>query len=158
MSCASPATGELITELLQSQVQCVLATTASTQPCLHLMAYAFDQGLREIYFASYENTVKINNIAQNAQVAVLWDNRTAQHRDHVEGLALTATGHARRLTGTQHEEISRLLSLRNPTLSGLLSDRRSATFAVAVKHYRLVRGYGEIHDYIPQAQNDCTTR
>lgn len=151
MSCASPTARDLITDLLQNQVQCVLATAASTQPCLHLMAYAFDQALQELYFASYANTGKINNIAQNSQVAVLWDNRTAQHRDHVEGLALTATGQARQLAGTQHEDISHLLLLRNPTLSRLLSDRRSTTFAVAVTHYRLVRGYGEIHDYIPEA-------
>lgn len=138
-----------ISDLLESQVQCVLATVDGVQPCLHLMAYGFSDSLSEIYVASYADTRKVNNMLAQPAVSLLWDNRTVNQQDHVLGFALNAVGKARKLTGAEHQAAANLLIVRNASLAELLASDKVVTFAVAVSAYTFVKGYRDVYEYQP---------
>lgn len=140
---------ENIRHLLKSQVQCVLATLEGEQPCQHLMAYAFNDSLSKLYLASYADTRKTRNMVAQPCVSLLWDNRTGNSEDHVQGLALNATGRAELLTGDQRAKAMHRLLERNASLTSLLAAEACAIFAVAVTSYTFVRGYSEVYQYLP---------
>lgn len=141
---------EQISDLLSTQVQCVLATVDEGHPCLHLMAYGFNEPLDEIYIASYSNTRKVSNMLSQPHVSLLWDNRTLNHSDHVEGLALNASGKATLLESSARQVVKQVLLERNPTLDTLLSDQSAAIFSVKVSSYVFVKGYTDVQEYKPR--------
>jgi nitroimidazol reductase NimA-like FMN-containing flavoprotein (pyridoxamine 5'-phosphate oxidase superfamily) len=138
-----------ILELLNRQVQCVLATSANEQVGLHLMAYACANDLATIFITSYSDTQKVGNMLTNPAVTLLWDNRTGHISDHTGGLALTGYGSAQRLSGEEHRRASVALLARNDSLSALLRSNQAVTFAIDISRYKLVKGYSEIHEYLP---------
>jgi hypothetical protein len=151
MDTEGPALGGQIKRLLDSQVQCVLATLAVDRPAQHLMAYARDDSLRSIYLASLADTAKVANMTREPAVSLLWDNRRVRGRDHVEGLALTASGRAQRLEAEALASGRERLLQRNGSLARLLENAGAVVFRVDVERYHLVRGYSEQYDYHPAA-------
>ena len=142
-----PAT--TVRQLLTTQVQCVLSTVAEGVPSQHLMAYALEPSLTEIYIASRRSTSKVGNLLRNPAVSLLWDNRTGNTRDHVHGVALMAEGTASLLNGWIRARAEHLLLARNPELGALLSGPDAAVFALRIRSYRLVQGYDSISTFIP---------
>ena len=138
-----------IWELLTTQVQCVLSTIADDVPNQHLMAYALEPSLTDIYIASRSTTCKVANMLRNPAVSLLWDNRTGNTTDHVQGLALMAQGHARSLEAGSRVRVEQLLLARNPELEKLLSGEDAAVFALGIYSYRLVQGYDSVATFIP---------
>jgi nitroimidazol reductase NimA-like FMN-containing flavoprotein (pyridoxamine 5'-phosphate oxidase superfamily) len=130
-----------VAALLNQQAQCVLATTGDKGVSLHLMAYAFATDLSEIYLASLEDTQKVKNMRDSADVTCLWDNRTGKNSDHIEGLAMSGFGQARELTGPAERSALRLLLKRNATLKPLLLDPSVVMFAIHISRYQWVEGY-----------------
>lgn len=130
-------------------MQCVLATVAEGQPDLHLMAFAVAPKLDRIFLASAAQTRKVRNMQAHPEVGLLWDNRTRQIQDHIHGVALGATGRARRLLGQQGAEAAEALLHRNPTLAALLENPDLAVFAVDIIQYRWVQGYGAVEQFSP---------
>ncbi len=138
-----------IAALLRQQVQCVLATLGDKELALHVMAYAFSPELDEIYLASLENTQKVTNKRGNPNVTCLWDNRTGNNADHIEGVAMSGFGRARALTGRDAASAHRLLAQRNATLIPLLSDPAVVVFALHIDRYQWVEGYTRVIIYEP---------
>ncbi len=138
-----------IHNLLQTQVQCVLSTVADDTPSQHLMAYAPEPSLTDIYIASRRTTGKVANMLCNSSVALLWDNRTGNTSDHVQGLALMAQAQARLLNGWCRARAEHMLLARNPELATLLSGYNVAVFALQIRSYRLVEGYDSASTFIP---------
>jgi nitroimidazol reductase NimA-like FMN-containing flavoprotein (pyridoxamine 5'-phosphate oxidase superfamily) len=135
--------------LLEQQVQCVLATLGGDQPELHLMAFSFAPQLDRIFLASLANTRKVRNMMNHPGVGLLWDNRTRQIQDHIHGVALNASGQARRLFDAESAEGAATLLQRNPTLAALLDHPDVAIFAIEISQYRWVQGYGKVEQYVP---------
>ena len=142
-------TSKIIRFILHEQAQCVLATQRDGNIYQHLMAYAFNENLTTIYFASFENTNKVKNILQNASVSMLWDNRTGNNADHTDGFALSAQGRAQFIESEQQPEIRDLLLKRNDSLSQLMSQKDTQIIAVIIKNYHLVLGYTKSSFYEP---------
>lgn len=138
-----------IVMLMSAQVQCVLATLSPTGPAQHLMAYAFDADACTVYVTSMRQTEKVGNMLHRPAVSLLWDNRTGNNKDHVEGVALMATGHAVLLSSEQCAQPARALQQRNSSLTELLNHADSAILAIRISAYRLVRGYTSIIHYQP---------
>jgi hypothetical protein len=146
--------------LMRTQVQCVLATLSPTAPSQHLMAYAFDADLRTVYVTSMRQTEKVGNMSRRPAVSMLWDNRTGNTKDHVEGTALMATGHATLLNSDHCAQPASALQSRNSSLTDLLNHADSAIMAICISGYRLVRGYSSIIHYEPAVHlvTDQSTR
>lgn len=135
--------------LMGTQVQCVLATLSPTGPSQHLMAYAFDADLRTLYVTSMRQTEKVGNMLCRPEVSLFWDNRTGNTKDHVDGLALMATGHAVLLNSEQCAPPASALQQRNSSLTDLINHADSVILAIRISGYRLVRGYTSIIHYQP---------
>ena len=138
-----------VASLLNQQAQCVLATLGDKGVALHLMAYAFTADLGEIYLASLENTQKVANMRDSADVTCLWDNRTGKNIDHLESLAMSGFGQARELTGQAERLALRLLLKRNATLKPLFDDPSTVIFAIHIDRYQWVEGYARSMGYEP---------
>ncbi len=138
-----------IRELMTTQVQCVLSTVSEDVPSQHLMAYALETSLTDVYIASRRTTAKVRNMLENPSVSLLWDNRTGNTADHVQGLALMADGQASPLNGWSRARAEHLLLARNPELAKLFSLQDVAVFALRIRSYRLVQGYDSVSMLIP---------
>jgi flavin reductase (DIM6/NTAB) family NADH-FMN oxidoreductase RutF/nitroimidazol reductase NimA-like FMN-containing flavoprotein (pyridoxamine 5'-phosphate oxidase superfamily) len=146
---AATSAQALTHRLLSSQVQCVLSTHSADAPRQHLMAYAFDDSLRNVYLASRPATEKVTNMLRRPQVSLLWDNRTGNTTDHCNGVAAMAAGRAAPVRGWQRARAAFLLLQRNPELEGLLASADTLVLAVAVDAYRLARGYDAVAEFSP---------
>ena len=138
-----------IYELLNQQVQCVLATMDGDRPVQHVMAYGFSIDLVRIYLTTYTKTRKFHNMVSNPGVSVLWDNRTGSIQDHLDGYSLTAIGHARLLPGSEQRKASETILSRNPTLKELLNHPDSRLFAVILDEYQWTTGYQQVLRFRP---------
>ena len=143
------APAETIRQLLASQVQCVLSTVAEDTPNQHLMAYAFEPSLGNIFVVSRRQTTKTHNMLGNPAVSLLWDNRTGNTTDHREGLALAAEGNTEVLQGWMRVRAVHLLRVRNPELATLLRHADAIVFSIKVDTYRLAEGYGNVTRWTP---------
>jgi hypothetical protein len=138
-----------VASLLHQQAQCVLATLTEKEVALHLMAYAFSEGLEEIYLASLENTQKVKNMRSHPCVTCLWDNRSGNNTDHIEGLAMSGFGQACELSGESLLSARGLLLQRNETIKSLLFDPTVVIFALRIDRYQWVEGYTKSMCYKP---------
>eukprot|EP01052_Picozoa_sp_SAG31_P042222 SAG31_NODE_6638_length_1943_cov_1.436009_2_plen_166_part_00 len=135
----------LASRLLRSQVQCVLATVSSRgpprsapRPATHLMAYGIDDNLQVVYFATARSSRKARHMTASSAVSVLWDNRTGNVADHLEGCLVTASGTAAH--ASTPAAASKAILTRNPNLRAFLAEDSTAFFAVKVEEYSVVVG------------------
>lgn len=140
---------DAIVSLLDQQAQCVLATQGEPELGLHLMAYAFSKDLDQIYIASLGHTYKVENIRSHSHVTLLWDNRTGNNTDHIQGLAISAFGNAIELDGEPAIKAAKLLGERNTSLEKLLTTNNVVIFAINIDRYQWVKGYSEVVTYRP---------
>lgn len=140
-----------IRRLLDTQVQCVLATVSEGYPQQHLMAYAFEPSLETVYLVSRRRTEKVVNMVQWPAIALLWDNRTGNTLDHAAGTALMAQGQAEVLHGWVCARAAYLLRERSVELAPLLARDDAVVFACRIESYRHCRGYSDVSTYCPQA-------
>ncbi len=143
-----------IHEVLSSQIQLVLATQDKDYPMMHLMAYAYDDSLQNIYLASRSKTRKIQNMLNQARVSLLWDNRTGKLSDHIDGFSLLAICESSILNSDLNSEMvskvdrvrQRLLH-RNPTLEPLLGEQDCLLIELRVTQYDLTLGYQQTESW-----------
>lgn len=135
--------------LMHQQVQAVLATHGETGPMMHLMAYAFSQPLDHVYIASRLNTRKVENLLRDPRASMLWDNRTGNIDDHVQGYSLLAECEAERISLPESKDAAALLSQRNTSLKNLLALDDCCCFRLNIKVYNFVLGYKEVYRWIP---------
>lgn len=145
------STIDTIRDLVNTQVQCTLATVNAGRPSQHLMAYAFEPSLGSILLVSGRRTTKTHNMLADPAVSLLWDNRTGNTKDHCRGLALAAEGNAQVLQGWMRVRAARLLRLRSPELANLLHQADALVFSIKVGTYRLAEGYGTVTRWTPCA-------
>ena len=139
-----------IRQLLHSQVQCVLATQGEQhRPVMHLMAYAFAEDLATIYCVSPSGTRKVNNIQNNPAVSLLWDNRTGNTADHVQGFSLLAECDTSINAVADVAPLAQALLERNPQLTHLIADPQSLIFSFKVAQYIWVEGYNHTYCWQP---------
>ena len=145
----SPEIAATIQTLLKQQVQAVLATACETGPLMHLMAYAFRQNLTEIYIASRSSTRKVENLLRDGHSSMLWDNRSGNIQDHIDGYSLLAECEARLLNASEADNAIALLIERNSSLEKLLAMEDCVVFALAVKQFNLTLGYKQTFSWRP---------
>jgi heme iron utilization protein len=75
--------------LLGSQRLAVLSTHDEGQPYASLVAFATSSDLSRILFATARTTRKFHNMANDARVALLVDNRSNTERDFHQATAVT---------------------------------------------------------------------
>lgn len=130
-----PEDKEILKELLSSQQYAVLSTQKDGKPYCSLIAFAFDENVSFIIFATLRNTRKYANMSSNPEISIIVDNRTNTARDLIDGTAITITGHAEELGFSEWDEYSKIYLLKLPHMKEFIETKNCALLRLAVKDY-----------------------
>jgi nitroimidazol reductase NimA-like FMN-containing flavoprotein (pyridoxamine 5'-phosphate oxidase superfamily) len=126
-----------VENMIRKHDTCVLATAGDTEPHCSLMSYVPDPECRRIYMATLSNTKKFDNLVDNGNVSVLFDNRP-DRTDPV--MALTAAGTFERLSAEESAAVKKLLLAKHPNLKELLGDAHAEIFSVRFRSFQFLSG------------------
>jgi len=147
------AVRDRIRELIAGQPFGVLCTQGDGQPYGSVVAFAYDDELASLAFATPEDTFKYRLLDTCDRVAFVVDTRTLYPNDVMRAAATTATGRAMRLwSGLGKEWWRARLIERHPQLAAFYSAKSSAIFRIDVERFKLVTQFQEVHVWEPQAE------
>ncbi len=130
--------------LMKSRALAVLATYSGNSPYTSLVGFAFSEDLKEIYFATFENTSKYRNISRNPRVSLLIDTRENSASDFKEARALTVLGEAGKATGSEKKDITTIYFRRFPRLEGFIKDPDCAIIKITADKYILAERFQKV--------------
>jgi heme iron utilization protein len=139
--------GDILRELCLDQPLAVLATAAGTAPYASLVAIAATPDLRRVYFATPRATRKGANLADNPQVALLFDNRSNRVADFTRAAAVTVIGTAEELHGAGRDSGLAVYLERHPHLTDFTTSPGTALYMVTVTRITLVTRFQQVMDY-----------
>jgi nitroimidazol reductase NimA-like FMN-containing flavoprotein (pyridoxamine 5'-phosphate oxidase superfamily) len=137
---------QMLSTLLATQLQAVLATQGQQQPYTSLMAFTATTDLKRLLFATYRNTFKYQNLLTHPRVAMLIDNRTGHLQDHYGGIAVTATGNAQEVEPREKANGLSLYLAKHPNLADFVLSPACALMAMEVEHYYVVSDFQTVTD------------
>jgi heme iron utilization protein len=133
-----------LTHLLKSQRLSVLSTHNAGQPYASLVSFAATPDLMQLLFATTRSTRKYANLTSDARAAMLVDNRSNEETDIHSAMAVTATGVAGEVSGTERREALSLYLLKHPYLKDFVNSPSCAFLKLTVKTYYLVRRFQNV--------------
>lgn len=139
-----------IHELLKGQYLAVLATNTGSSPYTSLVGFVAGKELKEIFFATFTNTHKYQNIIGHPDVSLLIDSRTNRADDFKESSAVTVLGKADMVLEEQRDTIVSLYLERFSHLRDFVNDPQCALVQIAVSRYILVQRFQEVFELIMQ--------
>lgn len=130
-----------IKELLEQQKLAVLATQGKNYPYNTLVAYAFSEDLRYIFFATRKHTRKYNNIMKHHHVSMLIDSRTNNVTDFEDAVALTVIAKMESTTLLEHRGLylNRFLHLKD-----FIEDPATTIMTLKIDKYIYVQRFQEV--------------
>lgn len=134
----------VLKDLFDSQPLAVLATQSDGQPYTNLVAYAFSQDLRSLFFATSQSTRKFANLSAEPMVSILVDNRTNNPSDFRWAKAVTVTGKAEKIDKEKEVEITEVYINKHPHLKDFLDSPSCALIRISVETYYLVTRFQEV--------------
>ena len=129
----------LLKEVVNSQYFAVLNSVGEGQPYSNLVAFAITDDLKSLVFVTDRNTRKYRNIKENANIALLIDNRTNQTSDVTQATAITVIGTAWEELDNKSNHQAILLK-RHPQLEYFVFESNTATIIVKV-HVYIIAGF-----------------
>lgn len=135
---------EKIRALLVSQRLAVLATSQRGQPYTSLVAFAFSEDLRRLFFATTRATRKFANLQDEPRVSLLIDNRSHRSDDFREAKAVTAFGCAQEVSDSERQAVLGLYLGRHAGLKEFVMAPTCALLQVEVTGYSLVSRFQNV--------------
>jgi len=147
-----PAIRERIGRLLNEQPFAVLCTQGGGQPYGSVVAYAVNQDLNAVTFATPMATRKYRLLCECDRVSLVVDSRAKFPDDMMKVEAITATGRAVQLDpGPEFDRWAELLTTRHPQLKSFVTAPSSALFRIDITRYLHVTRFQEVHQWIPES-------
>jgi nitroimidazol reductase NimA-like FMN-containing flavoprotein (pyridoxamine 5'-phosphate oxidase superfamily) len=134
----------VLKDLFDSQPLAVLATQSDGQPYTNLVAYAFSQDLRSLFFATSQSTRKFANLSAEPMVSILVDNRTNNPSDFRWAKAVTVTGKAEKIDKEKEVEVTETYLDKHPHLRDFLASPGCVLIRIRVETYYLVTRFQEV--------------
>jgi nitroimidazol reductase NimA-like FMN-containing flavoprotein (pyridoxamine 5'-phosphate oxidase superfamily) len=122
----------------------VLATEGDGQPHASLIAITPTSGYRKLIFATYRNTRKYHNLAQNGKVAVLVESLDINRSGLQESLVLTAFGHVEEIDNEEMNSVCKAHLERHPDLLSFMQSEDCSLVLIKVDSYQVVRGIDDV--------------
>jgi nitroimidazol reductase NimA-like FMN-containing flavoprotein (pyridoxamine 5'-phosphate oxidase superfamily) len=137
--------------LMTGQSYCVLCTQGSGQPYGSVIAYAVNSQLNAVVFVTPIATHKYRLLTECDQVALVIDNRAADHTTDDSGIdALTATGRAIRLSKEEEIETCKQdLIQKHPHMHEFIDSPNNAYFRIQIQRYVHVTRLSEVNEWFP---------
>jgi len=130
--------------LFSSQRFAVLATQKDGQPHTNLVAFAATEDLRQLLFVTPRATRKFANLADDAQVAIMVDNRQNEASDLHDAVAVTATGAAEEVVGPEKEALLGLYIYKHPFLETFARAPSCALLKISVETYDIAGAFQNV--------------
>lgn len=133
--------------LVRENNLCVLATVSGGTPHCSLMAYATDDGCREIYMVTHRDTIKYRNLVDNPCVSLLIDTREEHTGVKRPGAkAMTVDGKYERIEDADQREraFTRLLE-RHPHLRDFMEHPEAEILRIRIGSFLLLEGITDAH-------------
>jgi len=147
-----PTVRERIRRLLEREPYAVLCTQGDGQPYGSVVAFAADDSLRALVFATARETRKFRLIRDCDRVALVVDSRDRHPDELMTVEAVTATGRAREIEDEEEAAtLAALLAQRHPTLRSFLDAPTTALLRIDVVRYLHVQRFQEVRQWIPPA-------
>jgi general stress protein 26 len=124
-----------VAELLRMQRFGVLATDNVGKPHNCLVAFAEENNLKCLLFATDRNTRKFRDVKVNPNVAILIDNRSNSESDLSNAIAVTARGSAQEASIEEHKQFAKLYLAKHPYLADFVSSPETALIKIIVNEY-----------------------
>ena len=137
---------ERVKTLLKGQKFAVLCTSSQGWPYAGLVAVAAEDDLKQIYFATPENTRKTANLRADDRVALLVDNRSNRPEDCQTGAAVTFLGRAEMLAPRTRPQAVSLFLDKHPNLKHFVDASDTVLVSVHVERCRLVENFQSTTD------------
>lgn len=128
-------TSQCIHAMLEEQIYGVVSTLRQHHPFQHIIAHAFSEDLRYIYFANDSSNALGINIAQQPLINVIWDNRTGDVEDVSLNAYVTASGFASKLGDIKARMIKPILLARHPDIEADLDQPLVKIYSIQVHTY-----------------------
>ena len=122
----------------------VLSTCGEQQPYASLVAFAATDDSSHIVFATPRPTRKYANLAANARVAVLIDNRSNRASDFRQAMAATAVGTVREVRKAKNSRLIRLYLEKHPQLQDFVWSPTCAVLDIRVNSYYIVERFQNV--------------
>jgi uncharacterized pyridoxamine 5'-phosphate oxidase family protein len=134
---------DYIEEVLKTSGFAVLATEGAGQPHTSLIAITPFGNFRQLIFATYRNTLKYRNLAQNNKVAVLIEGEYTMN-GLKERVVLTIIGHTQEISIEENEAAYRAHLKRHPEMESFLLSPDCALMLVIAQSFQVVSGIDDI--------------
>ncbi len=135
---------KVVEAALQSNRFAVLATEGEGQPHASLIAITPVESCRQLVFATYRNTRKFRNLANNGKVAVLFEVGNTDRSGLQKSSVITAFGHAEEIVTEKNDSTLSAHLKRHPDLGPFLHSPDCALILVRVEGYQVVRGIDDV--------------
>ncbi len=134
----------VLQEVLSSQKFAVLSTHREGRSHASLVAFAATTDMKELLFATARTTRKYTNLCENAQVALLIDNRSNRDADLREAIAITATGSVEEAADAERDIFLARYLNTHPQLAEFVNAPTSALMVVKIATYELVSTFQNV--------------
>jgi nitroimidazol reductase NimA-like FMN-containing flavoprotein (pyridoxamine 5'-phosphate oxidase superfamily) len=134
----------LLKALFATQRFAVLATQKNGQPYTNLVAFAATDDLKHLLFVTPRATRKFANLANDAQVAMMIDNRHNKTSDLHDAMAVMAIGMAEEVLSSQKEALLRLYIAKHPSLEAFAESPSCALLKISVEKYDIARKFQNV--------------
>ena len=135
---------EYIEGALQTSRFAVLATEGNGQPHTSLIAITPFESFRQLIFATYRNTLKYRNLANNSKVAVLIESEDVNMKGLQKSIVLTIIGHTEEISIAENEAAYQAHLKRHPEMESFLLSSDCALILVIAQSYQVVYGIDDI--------------
>lgn len=122
----------------------VLSTCGEKQPYASLVAFASTKDMSHIVFVTPRPTKKYANLAANAKVALLIDNRSNQVSDLQRAMGATAVGTVVEVRKARNSRLIRTYLDKHPQLAEFAWSATSAVLDLRVESYSVVERFQEV--------------
>jgi heme iron utilization protein len=122
----------------------VLATEGDGQPHASLIAVTPMEGFRKLIFATYRDTRKYRNLANNGKVAVLVESININSSGLQEGSVLTAFGQVEEIGIIEKNIVFEAHLERHPELLSFMESGDCSLVRIKVDKYQIVRGIDDV--------------
>jgi general stress protein 26 len=144
-----------IHDLLATQRFAVLATSGESGPYTSLVAFAVNEDLSTLLFATLRSSTKYRNLCRNHDVSLFFDNRGATGGDPYKTETLMAAGPTAEPLSHDRSVLEELFLHRHPGFQAFLTSPDCALISVHVRYYLLVSRFDkkEILHMSPDARD-----
>ena len=128
----------------ESQLLAVLATQEEATPYASLVAFASNEKLTYLLFATPKATRKYSNMQTNPAVALLIDNRKNTKEDTQEATTVTALGRVKLIEDFERSIMEKVYLMKHPYLVDFLNSPKTAFLKIRIERYIVVTHFQHV--------------